>query len=170
MIFPPQEHELFGKKIWEFYEYYHDDPYFACLWYSGMRIGELAGIYPENIHMDAHIPYFDVMYQPNRGLKNRASIRQIPIHEKALPYIEKLYFSKAKYPGRSWSENFGKNLGLPKGDAAHSIRHSFITRMRDLDVHEYWIDRLTGHARKGETARYGSYDLQSLNEQIQKLR
>jgi len=28
---------------------------------------------------------------------------------------------------------------------------------------------LTGHARKGETARYGSYDLQSLNEQLQKL-
>ena len=59
-----------------------------------------------------------------------------------------LYFSKAKNPGQSWSENFRKNLSLPKGDGAHSIRHSFVTRMRAFDVHEYWIDRLTGHARK----------------------
>ena len=155
---------------WEFYEYYHNDPYFVCLWYSGMRIGELAGIYPEHIHLDAKIPYFDLKYQPNRGLKNQASIRQVPIHEKALPFAERLYFSKAKSPGQSWSENFRKNLCLPYGDAAHSIRHSFITRMRELDVHEYWIDRITGHARKSETARYGSFDLASLNKQLQKLR
>ena len=32
-------------------KYYHEDPYFVCLWYSGMRIGELAGIYPENIRL-----------------------------------------------------------------------------------------------------------------------
>ena len=155
---------------WEFYEYYHNDPYFVCLWYSGMRIGELAGIYPENIHLDAHIPYYDIKYQPNRGLKNRASIRQIPIHQEALPYAERLYFSRAKSPGNSWSENFGKNLGLPKGDGAHTIRHSFVSRMRALDVNEYWIDRLTGHARKSETARYGSFELKDLNEQLQKLR
>jgi integrase len=155
---------------WEFYEYYHQDPYFVCLWYSGMRIGELAGIYPEHIHLDAKIPYFDLTYQENRGLKNRSSIRQVPIHSNALSYVERLYFSKAKNPGRSWSDNFRKNLCLPLGDGAHSIRHSFVTRMRAFDVHEYWIDRLTGHARKTETARYGSYDLASLNEQLQKLR
>jgi integrase len=155
---------------WEFYEYYHEDPYFVCLWYSGMRIGELAGIYPEHVHLDADIPYYDLVYQENRGLKNKASIRQVPIHAKALPYAERLYFSKAKNPGKSWSENFKKNLGLPMGDGAHSIRHSFVTRMRQLDVHEYWLDRLTGHARKTETARYGSFDLSSLNFQLQKLR
>ena len=136
-----------------------------------MRIGELAGIYPENIHMDAHIPYFDLKHQPNRGLKNSASIRQVPIHNKAIPFVEKLYFSRAKTPGISWSENFGKEFrDYRRAMAAHTIRHSFITRMRALDVNEYWIDRLTGHARKGETARYGSYDLASMNEQLQKLR
>ena len=155
---------------WEFYEYYHNDPYFVCLWYSGMRIGELAGIYPEHIHLDAEIPYYDLMYQPNRGLKNRSSIRQVPIHKNALPFAERLYFSRAKHPGQSWSENFKKNLGLPMGDGARTLRDSFVTRMRVLDVHEYWIDRLTGHARKTETSRYGSYDLGSLNEQLQKLR
>ena len=83
---------------WEFYEYYHEDPYFVCLWYSGMRIGELAGIYPENIVTDVQIPYFNLIHQDNRRLKNDASIRKVPIHEKALPYVERLYFSKA--PGK----------------------------------------------------------------------
>ena len=49
--------------------YYHNDPYFVCLWYSGMRIGELAGIYPENIVTDVQIPYFNLVHQENR-LKN----------------------------------------------------------------------------------------------------
>ena len=53
--------------------YYHEDPYFVCLWYSGMRIGELAGIYPEHIHVDAKIPYFDLIHQKNRRLKNDES-------------------------------------------------------------------------------------------------
>ena len=155
---------------WEFYEYYHNDPYFVCLWYSGMRIGELAGIYKENIVTGAVIPHFNLVHQDNRRLKNNSSIRKVPIHPACLPYVDRLYFSKAKNPGRSWSDNFRNNMGLPKGDGAHSLRHSFVTRMRSLDVHEYWIDRLTGHARKSETARYGSFDLASLDEQLQKLR
>ena len=69
-------------------------------------------------------------------------------------------FSKAKNPGKVGVRKFQeRTLVCPMGDGAHSIRHSFITRMRQLDVHEYWIDRLTGHARKTETARYGSFDL-----------
>ena len=28
---------------WEFYEYYHDDPYFVCLWYSGMAYRRVGG-------------------------------------------------------------------------------------------------------------------------------
>lgn len=156
---------------WEFYEYYHDDPYFVCLWYSGMRIGELAGIYPENIHMDAQIPYFDLKHQSNRRLKNDESIRQIPIHPAALPYAERLYLSSdIKGPGRSWSENFRENLGLPKGDGAHSIRHSFTTRMRDADSNEYVLDRLLGHKIHSKTGRYGKIRLEVLNRELLKLK
>jgi integrase len=95
---------------WEFYEYYHDDPYFVCLWYTGMRIGELAGIYPENIHIDVQIPYFDLKHQENRRLKNDESIRKVPIHPACLTYVDRLYLSKAKSPGQSWSENLFCNV------------------------------------------------------------
>jgi integrase len=156
---------------WEFYEYYHADPYFVCLWYTGMRIGELAGIYPENIHIDAQIPYFDLKHQENRRLKNNESIRQVPIHPAALPFAERLYFSKDKTgPGRSWSESFRENLALPKGDGAHSLRHSFTTRMREADSDEYVLDRLLGHKIHSKTGRYGKIRLDVLDRELQKLR
>ena len=156
---------------WEFYEYYHHDPYFVCLWYSGMRIGELAGIYPENIHLDAQIPYYDVKHQENRRVKNEESIRQIPIHPAAIPYAERLRFSTdKKEPGSSWSQNFNKNLALPRGDGAHSIRHSFTTRMRDADSNEYVLDRLLGHKIHSKTGRYGRIRLEVLNRELLKLK
>lgn len=155
---------------WEFYEYYHQDPYFVCLWYSGMRIGELAGIYPENIVTNVQTPYFDLKHQPNRRLKNEASVRKVPIHPACLPYVDRLYLSKDKYPGRSWSETFKKNMGLAHGEGAHTLRHSFATRMRALNVHDYWIDRIMGHKRKTETDRYGEFKIEQLSKELQKLR
>ena len=155
---------------WEFYEYYHDDPYFVCLWYSGMRIGELAGIYPENIVTDVQIPYFNLIHQPNRRLKNTASIRQVPIHPACLPYVDRLYLSKAKSPGVSWSENFRRNLGLPKGDGAHSLRHSFTSRMRQAGCQPAVLDRILGHQRRTETDRYGTFPMTLMRDELQKLR
>lgn len=154
---------------WEFYEYYHDDPYFVCLWYSGMRIGELAGIDKNNIVTNTSIPYFNLVHQPNRDLKNDASIRKVPIHPACMPYVDRLYLSKDKSPGRSWSETFSKNLGLGRGEGAHTLRHSFATRLRALNVHDYWIDRLMGHRRKTETDRYGTFNLEDLSRELQKL-
>ena len=154
---------------WEYYEYYHNDPMFVCLWYTGMRIGELAGIYPENIYLDKTIPYFDIKPQENRPLKNLASCRQVPIHPACLPYVYQLKFSKAKHPGWGWSYRFRKNMGLPSGHGAHSIRHSFISRMRLLNCHPATVDRIVGHQRKTETDRYGIFPLELLRDEIYKL-
>ena len=154
---------------WEFYEYYHDDPYFVCLWYSGMRIGELAGIYPENIVTDVQIPYFDLKHQPNRSLKNNASVRKVPIHPACLSYVDRLYLSKSASPGGSWSENFRKNLGLPIGHGAHTLRHSFTSRMRMAGCDSAILKRLLGHARNERTDRYGKFPLEILQKEINKL-
>ena len=154
---------------WEFYSYYHNDPYFVCLWYSGMRIAELAGIYPENIVTDVQIPYFNLVHQDNRRLKNDESIRQIPIHPACMPFAERLTMSKAQRPGHSWSETFRKNMGLPKYHGAHTIRHSFCTRMRNAGADPYVLDTLTGHALPTVTGDYGHFSLEVLNREILKL-
>ena len=36
---------------WEHYKQYHNDPYFVFLWYTGARIGEIAGLDPKE-HCD----------------------------------------------------------------------------------------------------------------------
>ena len=154
---------------WEFYEYYHEDPYFVCLWYSGLRISEIAGIYPENIHLDTDIPYFDIKVQSNRLLKNPSSIRQVPIHPTCEPYVEHLFFSKAKRPGASWSYKFGKNLGLPSGDAAHSLRHNLTTRMTKVGILDRVQSSILGHSSKSITEDYGEVGLETKYKAIKKL-
>jgi len=155
---------------WEFYKEFHEDPYFRCMWYSGLRISEIAGIYPENIHVDADIPYFDIKRQPNRKLKNLCSVRQVPIHPACKPYVERLFFSKAKRPGASWSYRFGKSLGLPAGDAAHSLRHSVTSRMNEAEIIDRVQDAILGHGAKSMTANYGKVTLETKYIAIKKLR
>lgn len=154
---------------WEFYSQYHDDPFFVFLWFTGARIGEVAGLDPKNIVMNAPIPYFNFVHQENRMLKNDESIRKVPIHPKCFQYIPYFKPSKAKEPGRSWSETFKKNLALPPGDAAHSLRHSFISRCVEQGISERIQHQLVGHARKTAHERYGKVSLDILYRELQKL-
>jgi len=154
---------------WEHYSRYHNDPYFVILWFTGARIGEVAGLSAENIVIDADIPYFQFTNQENRDIKNKPSKRKVPMHPACLRVLSNFRQSKAIAPGKSWSENFGKNMQLPPGDAAHTLRHSFHTRCRDSGIEEYMIDILTGHAKASTTAQYGKTRLHLLEAAIQKL-
>ena len=155
---------------WEYYKSYHDDPYFVFLWFTGARIGEVAGLDPKNIVQDAAIPHFVFTDQENRDIKNRPSRRKVPIHPACVPLIPYFRQSKAKHPGRSWSETFKRKMCLPKFEAAHTLRHSFHTRCRDAGIEEYMIDIITGHAKASTTAQYGKTRLHLLQAALQKLR
>ena len=77
--------------------------------------------------------------------------------------------SKAKDPGRSWSETFKKNMNLPLGDAAHTLRHSFTSRCNEAGILERVQDAFVGHAPRSMTARYGRVTLSLLSRELQKL-
>jgi len=119
---------------------------------------------------DAEIPYFKFINQENRDIKNEPSKRKVPIHPACLPVLPHFRQSKAVAPGKSWSENFRANMGLPMFEAAHTLRHSFHTRCRDAGIEEYMIDILTGHAKASTTAQYGKTRLHLLKDAILKLR
>ena len=136
------------------------------LWYTGARIGEVAGLDPKNIVMNTDIPYFQFIDQDNRDIKNKPSKRKVPIHPACFRVLPKFRQSKAVAPGCSWSENFKKNMGLPKFEAAHTLRHSFHTRCRDAGIEEYMIDIITGHAKASTTAQYGKTRLHLLRDAI----
>ena len=63
----------------------------------------------------------------------------------------------------------GCRVGLPPGQAAHTLRHAFHTQCRDNGTEEYMIDILTGHAKKGMTAKYGRTHFHLLRDEIYKL-
>jgi integrase len=167
LVIPNRDPEFYP---WEHYARYHKDPYFVILWFTGARIGEVAGLAAENIVTDAEIPYFQFIDQENRDIKNAPSKRKVPMHPACLPVLPDFRQSKAVCPGKSWSENFNKNMQLPKFEAAHTLRHSFHTRCRDAGIEEYMIDILTGHAKASTTAQYGKTRLHLLKAAIQKLR
>ena len=167
LVIPSRDPEFYP---WEHYVKYHNDPYFVILWYTGARIGEVAGLAPSNIVTDVAIPYFHFIDQDNRDIKNGPSRRKVPIHPACLPLLPNFRQSKGKPPGKSWSENFKKNMQLPKFEAAHTLRHSFHTRCRDAGIEEYMIDIITGHAKASTTAQYGKTRLHLLKTAIEKLR
>ena len=154
---------------WSFYSQYHNDPYFVILWYTGARIGEVAGLDPTNIVLNTDIPYFQFIDQENRTIKNGPSKRKVPIHPACLRVLSNFRQSKAKRPGRAWSETFKKNMQLGRYEGAHTLRHSFHTRCRDVGIEEYMIDIITGHAKASTTAQYGKTRLHLLKAAIEKL-
>tara|TARA_B100001778_G_scaffold4470_2_gene3826 strand:+ start:8615 stop:9406 length:792 start_codon:yes stop_codon:yes gene_type:complete len=155
---------------WEFYEPYHEHPWFRILWYTGARIAEVAALDPKNIVMNASIPYVNFVNQPNRKLKNPSSKRKVPLHPSTWDYIEDFKPTKMTYNhGHRWSYDFGQRLGLPHGIAAHTLRHSFTTMCRDQGVEEYFIDIFTGHAKQSVTSRYGRTHFKILKDIVYKF-
>ena len=155
----------YGQKNFDDYLAFHDDPLFLGFWYHGMRLGELAGLLPEEIHLDADIPYFDLKHNRVRRLKNDASIRQVPIHRLFMPHVERLKTDE-KWLGKTWSHKLAKKVG----HGAHGLRHNFITRMRRAGIEYSVAMALVGHTPLGETASYGEIYLEDMDRELQKLR
>ena len=163
-----REPEIFP---YEHYEELHDHPYFQCMWWGGMRIAEIAGITKDNIVLDADIPYFNFVHQPNRMLKTESSIRQIPILPRLLPYIPELKMSTSKrQKGAYFSQKLRKKINLPKWSASHTLRHSFKSRMNDAGIIEPLQDALLGHESQTLTGQYGSVTMEMKLAVLQRLR
>ena len=160
-----KDRRRYGQKNFNDYLAFHEDPMFLGYWYHGMRLGELAGLLPEEIHTDADIPYFDLKHNSVRKLKNDASIRQLPIHHLFMPYVH-LLKTDDKWLGKTWSNKLAKKMG----HGAHALRHNFITRMRRAGVEYSLAMAIVGHTPMGETASYGDIYMDDINNELQKLR
>ena len=156
----------YAPKNFDDYAAFHSDPLFLGYWYHGFRLGELAGITADEIHLDTPIPYFDIKHNRVRRLKNDASIRQVPVHRLFLPHVDKLKTDVRDEPGKLWSMKLKKAMG----HGAHALRHNFITRMRRAGVEYSVAMALVGHTPLGETASYGDIYLEDLDRELQKLR
>ena len=165
--------ERMGKEYpvrpFDFYKPYHQDPIFLAIWYHGFRIGEIAGLLNREIVFRSEIPYFQVTNNKNRLVKPLAT-RQVPIHPEFYPWVGMLTTDFTRYPGKNWSEKFNDVMGLPQGEAAHSLRHNWSTRARSAGLQDSMISKLMGHKVAGMTARYGTWTIQDKFEAIKKIR
>jgi integrase len=160
--------------------------------FTGMRIEEIAQLRCRDIKQVDDVWVIDVNAADGNRLKNQNSQRLIPIHSELLAIglvdhtekanasgYERLWpeFKRSKHGSYSagYSKWFGqyKNLiGIkdPK-KTFHSFRHTFIDRLKQLDVPDGKIQELVGHANHSiTTGRYGKpYRPAALKEVIEVL-
>ena len=136
------------------------------LWYHGFRVSELAGIRPEDIVLDAEVPYINIEHNEVRKVKNNYTQRHVPIHNSFYPFINQFPFTTNPNAG----DNFSRRLKKATGISAHGIRHNFITRMRQAGIEYSIAMSIVGHKPQGMTASYGDVLLEDMDVELQKLR
>lgn len=161
--------------------------------FTGCRSGEIIQLRLEDIRTDAGIAYFQVTDDgEDLNLKTAASFRRIPVHKTLidlgfLKFVERqrkrnhkrLFPEMPKaadgYYSTAYSTKFKNTLEAAEikheKNAFHSFRHSFEDACRNSRIPGDFMNALQGHAEKGMAGRYGNgtYGLQLLNEEMQKL-
>ncbi len=159
--------------------------------FSGMRQEEICQLRHEDVRQEEGIWFFDINGRGTRKVKNATAVRLVPIHDELLRLgilrlitpsgaTQSLMFPLLK-PGGSdgrfghgytkWFTRYRRDVGLyRRGLDFHSFRHSATTIMHSAGVEDSVVDRLTGHATPGETARYTKKtSLQQLKNAIDKI-
>ena len=156
--------------------------------YTGMRLEEIGQLLVSDIKRDGDIWYFDINDFESKQLKNKSSIRRVPIHQALLDlgfiyYINSLesvqlfpLLRRDKYGKltQNWSKWFGRRLRkigvIDSSKVFHSFRHSMKDALRGAEVDEAISDAITGHSSTSVGRNYGSgYNLTVLNKAIQKI-
>jgi integrase len=125
---------------------------FLAMVETGCRPSELCNIKPENIHLDANVPYISVVFESDRRLKTENSIRDIPLVGVSL---EAMRLAKNGFPRyRDKETNLSgalmrylkRNKLLPTPDhGVYSLRHSYEKRMLEGGMDDEFRRRTLGH-------------------------
>lgn len=113
--------------------------------------------------------------------KNPSSVRTIPIHSKIVPLVKKYLGNKYLFEVENEKINYktmyhkdvpfiNKSLNTA-GHTFHDTRHTFTTKLRELDVDAFYIDELTGHIHRSVTdSVYTHISVEKLRVEIEKLK
>ena len=157
--------------------------------FSGLRQEEICQLWIEDVRQEDGIWFFDINERAPRKLKNSNAVRKVPLHPELirLGLLDRVAQMKSAghdrlfpdlEPGGAdgrlghaftkWFTRYRRDVGLYRqGLDFHSFRHSATTFMHQAGVQDSVIDRVTGHATPGETARYTKdTKIEQLNEAI----
>ena len=166
--------------------------------YTGARIEELAQLDRADIKQEAGIWYIYIHGDPstNRRVKNKSSVRKVPIHKHLLDIGFVKSFAKSNTGGKlfstftakasngkmsngfsRWFSRYIDSLGLSKENRKifHAFRHSLKHFGRQILIDDRILDCIQGHTQQGVSAHYGldeegkQFGLPVLKTQIDKI-
>ena len=167
--------------------------------YTGARIEELAQLDRQDVRQEAGVWFIHIRAEmaTGRRVKNRASIRKVPLHSRLLelgfldfarqgegtgklfPLLsDKQDGGKRSNAFSQWWRRFLASLDLENGDRKHfhSFRHTFKREGRNSgQIAPELLDALQGHAQQGVSANYGrdeegkQYALPVLQKALEKI-
>jgi len=157
--------------------------------HTGMRLEEIGQLQVVDIKQENNIWYFDINDFDNKKLKNKSSVRKVPVHQVVIDldfidYVGSLdsiqifpLLKKDKYGNltQNWSKWFGRclpKIGINDSSKVfHSFRHLMKDALRNAGVDEATSDAITGHSSTSIGRSYGvGYSLDMLSEAIQKVK
>lgn len=153
-----------------------------CFWlpllaiFTAAREEELCQLHVQDICKKDGIWVLDINAAPPRRLKNANAVRLIPLHEELLRLGFLAHVEECRRQGHErvfpalapggadgrlghgytkFFTRYRRSVGIYRAQLDfHSFRHSATTLLHHADVPDSIVDRLTGHATAGETARY----------------
>ena len=145
--------------------------------YTGARLREICQLERQDITKEADHWEIRIKDDPDedKRVKNRNSIRRVPIHKQLIadgfldwiePKKRRLFGMSSSAASKRLNRRI-KSAGIEgKGKVLHSLRHTFKTAAREVMGQEFH-DKLTGHASQTVGQTYGQY--RKLKEQIDKV-
>lgn len=143
--------------------------------YSGLRVGELLDLKKEDVHPDDR-------WLRIRKAKTEAGVREVPIAEKTLPFIQYMmgknqseYLLDASGRSQMTYSFFRDNLWdstmkrLKMTHRPHDTRHTCITLMTQVGVDSRVIKKIVGHTGDVTESVYTHVSLKTKLEAINKI-
>jgi integrase len=125
---------------------------FLAMVETGCRPSELCNIRPENIHLDAAVPYLSVTFVDDRRLKTENSVRKVPLVGVSLEAMKRAkngfprYLDKEGNFSNAAMKFLRENELLPTvNHRVYSIRHSYEKRMLEGGMDDEFRRRTLGH-------------------------
>ena len=178
-IFDDEYNSLTGAKFWV--------PLISL--YSGARLEEIGQLLVSDIKKDEEYDfwYMDINDKDGKSVKNKSSIRLIPIHQNIieLGFLEFVGESggvfkdlKRNKQGKltsglsKWFGGYKKRKGVASRQKTfHSFRHLFKDIVRSQIANEELSDAITGHSNTSIGRQYGlGFGLSDLNDKMQTLK
>jgi integrase len=186
--------KLFGSEVFIKKKYKHSYYYWLPLLalYTGARLNELCQLHLKDFDVVDGIDVIKINDDmPDKRLKTKAAVREIPIHSELIRFGILDYVNNLRkrdeirlFPelaeGRDgyghlaskWFARYRVKCGIvEEGKVFHSFRHTFIDLLKQSEVSKEKISELVGHEDESETfGRYGKrYNLNGLKAVVEKI-